>query len=34
LRIVLKHQPDLKSETSTSDIGESDIDVVFDVNVK
>jgi hypothetical protein len=34
LRIVLKHQPDLKSETSTSDIGESDMDVVFDVNVK
>ena len=34
LRIVLKHQPDLKSETSTSDIGESDMDVVFDVHVK
>jgi hypothetical protein len=34
LRIVLKHQPDLKSETSTSDIGESDMDVAFDVNVE
>jgi hypothetical protein len=34
LRIVLKHQPDLKSETSSSDVGESDMDVVFDVNVR
>jgi hypothetical protein len=33
LRILLKHQPDLKSETSTADIGESDLDVVFDIEV-
>jgi hypothetical protein len=33
-RILLKHQPDLKSETSTSNDGESDIDLTFDVNVE
>ncbi|HTF20517.1 MAG TPA: hypothetical protein VK658_20735 [Chryseolinea sp.] len=33
LRIVLKHQPDLKSETSTSDMGESDLNVLFDLKV-
>lgn len=35
LRIVLKHQPDnLKSATSSSADGESDIDVTFDVSVE
>ena len=33
LRILLKHQPDLKSETSTADMGESDLDVVFQIEV-
>jgi hypothetical protein len=32
-RIVLKHQPELKSETSGADTGESDLDVEFDVVV-
>lgn len=32
-RVVLKHQPDLKSETSGSNVGESDLDIEFDVNV-
>lgn len=34
LRIVLKHQPDLKSSSSTADDGESDLHVVFDINVE
>jgi len=34
LKILLKHQPDLKSATSTSDMGESDLDVEFDVIVE
>lgn len=34
LRIVLKHQPDLKSSTSTADDGESDLDVEFDIVVE
>ncbi|MBI3219320.1 MAG: hypothetical protein HYZ44_07400 [Bacteroidetes bacterium] len=32
-RAVLKHQPDLKSATSTSSDGESDLDVEFDLTV-
>jgi hypothetical protein len=32
-RIILKHQPDLKSATTTSDIGESDIDLTFTISV-
>lgn len=32
-RVVLKHQPDLKTETSGSDTGESDLDIEFEVNV-
>lgn len=33
-RVVLKHQPGLKSATSTSKEGETDLDVVFDISVK
>jgi len=33
-RILLKHQPGLKSETSTSEMGESDLDVVFEIQIK
>ena len=33
LHIVLKHQPDLKNETSTSEEGESDLDVSFEIEV-
>jgi len=32
-RVILKHQPDLKSTTSTSLDGESDLDITFVVNV-
>ncbi len=32
-RVVLKHQPDLKTTTSTSSTGESDIDLSFTINV-
>lgn len=32
-RIMLKHQPDLKSASSTSSTGESDIDLAFTINV-
>lgn len=32
-RVVLKHQPELKSATSTSADGESDLDVEFDLTV-
>lgn len=32
-RIVLKHQPDLKSASSTATTGESDIDLTFVINV-
>jgi hypothetical protein len=32
-RILLKHQPDIKSNTSTSNDGESDLDVTFKINV-
>jgi len=33
-RVVLKHQPDLKSATSESGIGETDLDLTFEVNVE
>jgi hypothetical protein len=32
-RVMLKHQPDLKSASSTSATGESDIDITFDINI-
>ncbi len=32
-RIVLKHQPQLKSTTSGSDTGETDLDVEFEINI-
>jgi len=32
-RVVLKHQPGLKTYTSTADAGETDLDVTFDLNV-
>lgn len=32
--ILLKHQPDLKSDTSDSKTGETDLDLTFDLNVK
>ncbi|MFZ1808029.1 MAG: hypothetical protein WAU36_12435 [Cyclobacteriaceae bacterium] len=32
-RVVLKHQPDLKTETSSADTGETDLDIEFDINV-
>jgi hypothetical protein len=32
-KILLKHQPDLKSATSTSSSGETDLDVDFDISV-
>lgn len=33
-RVILKHQPDLKSATSTSNDGESDVDITFTVNIQ
>lgn len=33
-RVVLKHQPDLKTSTSGSTVGETDMDIEFDVNVQ
>ncbi|HEY4656202.1 MAG TPA: hypothetical protein VIH22_16905 [Cyclobacteriaceae bacterium] len=33
-RIVLKHQPDLKSASSTSSTGESDLDIGFTINIQ
>lgn len=32
-RVVLKHQPDIKSATSTSNDGESDLDITFTLNI-
>jgi hypothetical protein len=32
-RVVLKHQPDLKTETSGASDGETDLDVLFTINV-
>ena len=34
LRIILKHQPGIKSATSTSSDGESDMDIIFEVIVE
>ncbi len=34
LKITLKHQPNLKSATSTINTGESDIEVTFNVTIK
>jgi hypothetical protein len=31
--VILKHQPDLKSETSTSATGDTDLDITFIINV-
>lgn len=33
-RILLKHQPDLKSASSTSSTGETDLDIEFTINVQ
>lgn len=32
-RVMLKHQPDLKSPTSTSSDGETDLDIEFVINI-
>jgi hypothetical protein len=32
-RLLLKHQPDLKSDTSTSSAGETDLDITFTINI-
>lgn len=32
-RLILKHQPDLKSETSNSSTGETDLDVTFGIEI-
>jgi hypothetical protein len=32
-RVILKHQPDIKSATSTSNDGESDVDITWDITV-
>jgi hypothetical protein len=34
IRIVLKHQPDLKSEISQASDGETDLDIIFQVEVQ
>lgn len=34
LRVMLKHQPDLKTETSTSSTGETDLDITFDLQIE
>lgn len=33
-RIILKHQPDIKTSTSSSNDGESDIDLVWDIEIQ
>jgi len=33
-RLILKHQPDIKTATSTSNDGESDIDLVWDIEIQ
>lgn len=33
-RVLLKHQPDLKSDASDSNTGESDLDITFTIDVK
>ena len=32
-RVVLKHQPDLKTGTSGASVGETDLDISFDINI-
>jgi len=32
-RVLLKHQPDLKSDTSDSNTGETDLDISFTINI-
>jgi len=32
-RVLLKHQPDLKSDTSDSNTGETDLDITFTINI-
>lgn len=32
-RVILKHQPDIKSATSTVDDGESDLDITFPISI-
>lgn len=32
-RVMLKHQPNLKSETSDSNIGETDLDITFSIEI-
>lgn len=33
-RILLKHQPGIKSDTSTSSMGETDLDIEFDIEIQ
>lgn len=33
-RVILKHQPDQKSDTSTSGTGETDLDITFTINIQ
>jgi hypothetical protein len=33
-RVLLKHQPELKSDTSDSNTGETDLDITFTINVQ
>ena len=33
-RVILKHQPDIKSATSTSADGESDVDITWDITIE
>jgi hypothetical protein len=33
-RVILKHQPELKSATSPSSAGETDLDVTFNINIQ
>jgi hypothetical protein len=33
-RVLLKHQPDLKSQTSNSSDGETDLDIEFVINIQ
>jgi hypothetical protein len=33
-RVLLKHQPDVKSDTSDSNTGETDLDITFTINIQ
>ena len=33
-RVILKHQPELKSATSSSSTGETDLDLTFTINIQ